>query len=91
MRPKADPTTWKSIALRSAPGSLGSWILAPRKDWATVKPLAMVSVVIQMSMPNLAISVSQTSLVRKCFEILPEKPKSPPMGCRTRCAIKGAR
>ena len=48
---KTQPTTWCSMALRSAPGSLASCSLAPRKLWQTRKPSAMAMVVIQMSMP----------------------------------------
>ncbi len=48
------PTTWLNIGPRSAPGSLGSWTLAPSRVWHTAKPPVMAVVVIQMSMPNLA-------------------------------------
>ena len=46
------PTTWRNIGPRSAPGSLGSWILAPSRVWQTAKPPVSAEVVIQMSMPN---------------------------------------
>jgi len=57
-------TTWTNIVVRSAPGSLASWIFAPRKDWQIEKPSAMAVVVIQMSMPNRATLVSHTGLLR---------------------------
>ena len=41
MRSKTAETTCTSIAARSAPGSLGSWIFAPRKLSHTLKPSAM--------------------------------------------------
>ena len=36
---------------RSAPGSLASWIFAPRNDWHTWNPSQIAVVVIQTSMP----------------------------------------
>ena len=57
-----EPNTCSSMALRSKPGSLASCSLAPRKLWQTRKPSAMAIVVIQMSMPNRATSVSQSSV-----------------------------
>ena len=45
-------TTWRNIGPRSAPGSFGSWTLAPSRAWQTAKPPERASVVIQMSMPN---------------------------------------
>ncbi len=60
MRSNTAETTCTSMAARSAPGSLASWILAPRNDWHTRKPSASAVVVIQMSMPKRATSVSHT-------------------------------
>ena len=54
----------RNILVRSAPGSLASCSLAPRKLWQTRKPSAMAMVVIQMSMPKRATSVSQSSRSR---------------------------
>ena len=64
MRSKTEDTTWTSISDRSAPGSLASWILAPRNDWQTRKPSAIAVVVIQMSMPKRATLDSQTGFAQ---------------------------
>jgi len=58
------PRTCTSMAARSAPGSFGSCSFAPRNAWQIRKPPQIAVVVIQMSMPNLATSVSQTGRVR---------------------------
>jgi hypothetical protein len=57
--------------------------LAPRIDWHTLKSLQSATVVIQMSIPKRATSVSQTSLCAQWAASRPEKPKSPPIGCRS--------
>ncbi len=58
------PTTWRNIGPRSDPGSLGSWTLAPRRVWQTANPPVSAVVVIQMSMPNLLMSLVQSSCAR---------------------------
>jgi hypothetical protein len=49
---------------RSEPGSLASWIFAPRNAWHTLKPSATAVVVIQTSIPKRATFDSQTGLPR---------------------------
>ena len=49
---KSDPITWANAALKGGGGSLKVWVRVPRDAWASLKPPAMVRVVIQASMPD---------------------------------------
>ncbi len=58
------PHTWRNMGPSASAGSLASWILTPRLAWQTLAPSVMAFVVIQMSIPKRAMSVSHTSCSR---------------------------
>ena len=78
------PTTCVNIGPRSAPGSFGSWIFAPRNACATFAPRTSAVVVMKMSMPKRATSVSQTGWSTNTRASFAWNPNSPPIGWRTR-------